>query len=226
MMEEKKEEKTLAEQLSEKLMIRRKNGFMRVTDEIIDTADAFCEGYKSFLDAAKTEREAVKTTVQMAQEAGFTEFDPAKTYAPGDKVYYNNREKALILAVIGKEGCKNGVRISAAHIDAPRLDLKPIPLYETSDLVLLKTHYYGGIKNTSGQQHRFPCMEESSAATASGSTSASANSRASRNSALQTCCRIFRRSSRRKGSSKAIGRRSQCFDRQPSDSDRLRRDAL
>ena len=61
MMEEKKEEKTLAEQLSEKLMIRRKNGFMRVTDEIIDTADAFCEGYKSFLDAAKTEREAVKT---------------------------------------------------------------------------------------------------------------------------------------------------------------------
>ena len=146
MMEEKKEEKTLAEQLSEKLMIRRKNGFMRVTDEIIDTADAFCEGYKSFLDAAKTEREAVKTTVQMAQEAGFTEFDPAKTYAPGDKVYYNNREKALILAVIGKEGCKNGVRISAAHIDAPRLDLKPIPLYETSDLVLLKTHYYGGIK--------------------------------------------------------------------------------
>ena len=127
-------------------MIRRKNGFMRVTDEIIDTADAFCEGYKSFLDAAKTEREAVKPTVQMAQEAGFTEFDPAKTYAPGEKVYYYNREKALILAVIGKEGCKNGVRISAAHIDAPRLDLKPIPLYETSDLVLLKTHYYGGIK--------------------------------------------------------------------------------
>lgn len=146
MIEEKKEEKTLAEQLSEELMIRRKNGFMRVTDETIETADIFCEGYKSFLDTSKTEREAVATTVQMAEEAGFTAFDPEKTYAPGEKVYYNNRGKALILAVIGKQGCRNGVRISAAHIDAPRLDLKPIPLYETSDLVLFKTHYYGGIK--------------------------------------------------------------------------------
>ena len=76
---EKKEEKTLAEQLSEELMIRRKNGFMRVTDEVVETADIFCEGYKSFLDVSKTEREAVATTVRMASEAGFREFYPDKS---------------------------------------------------------------------------------------------------------------------------------------------------
>ena len=84
--------------------------------------------------------------MKAAEKHGFVPFDPAHKYAPGDKVYANNRGKALCLAVIGKEGCKNGVRIAAAHIDNPRLDLKPIPLYESSEMAYLKTHYYGGIK--------------------------------------------------------------------------------
>lgn len=134
------------EEMSKDLLISRKNGFFDVEDAVIEKADAFCEEYKTFLDAAKTEREAVFYAIAKAEEKGFTEFDPTKTYKAGDKVYYNNRGKAIILAVIGKNGCKNGVRIAAAHIDSPRLDLKPYPLYEKNDMVLFKTHYYGGIK--------------------------------------------------------------------------------
>lgn len=109
-------------------------------------ADAFCEDYKVFLDHSKTEREAVKSAILRAEKEGFVAFDSKKTYKAGDKVYYNNRGKALILAVIGKNGCKDGVRIAAAHIDSPRLDLKPHPLYEKDELALFKSHYYGGIK--------------------------------------------------------------------------------
>ena len=135
-----------AKELAAELLNPRKNGFFKVTDEVIAEADAFCEGYKAFLDAAKTERESVDFAVEAAEKMGFVEFDPKHKYAPGDKVYYNNRGKAMCLAVIGEEGCKNGVRIAAAHIDNPRIDLKPIPLYESSEMVYLKTHYYGGIK--------------------------------------------------------------------------------
>lgn len=134
------------EAMRKDLLISRKNGFFDVDDTVIQAADAFCEPYKAFLDAGKTEREVADYTITNAEKAGFTEFDPKKTYKAGDKVYYNNRGKAVILAVIGKNGCKNGVRIAAAHIDSPRLDLKPYPLYEANDMVLFKTHYYGGIK--------------------------------------------------------------------------------
>ena len=135
-----------AKDLAKELLNPRKNGFFNVTDEQIAAADAFSEGYKAFLDAAKTERESVDFAVEVAEKNGFVEFDPAKKYQAGDKVYYNNRGKALCLAVSGTEGCKNGVRIAAAHIDNPRIDLKPIPLYESGEMVYLKTHYYGGIK--------------------------------------------------------------------------------
>ncbi len=134
------------EAMSKELLICRKNGYFEVDDAAVEQADAFCEDYKAFLDAAKTEREAVEYAISHAEAAGFKAFDPKQAYRPGDKVYYNNRGKAVILAVIGKQGCKNGVRIAAAHIDSPRLDLKPHPLYEDNDLVLFKTHYYGGIK--------------------------------------------------------------------------------
>lgn len=134
------------EAMRKELLISRKNGFFDVDDTVIQAADAFCEPYKAFLDIGKTEREVADYTIANAEKAGFTEFDPKKTYQAGDKVYYNNRGKAVILAVIGKNGCKNGVRIAAAHIDSPRLDLKPYPLYEANDMVLFKTHYYGGIK--------------------------------------------------------------------------------
>ena len=135
-----------AKELAKELLNTRKNGFFQVTDEVIAEADEFSEGYKAFLDAAKTERESVDFAVAVAEKNGFVEFDPTCKYQPGDKVYYNNRGKAICLAVIGTEGCKNGVRIAAAHIDNPRIDLKPIPLYESTEMVYLKTHYYGGIK--------------------------------------------------------------------------------
>jgi hypothetical protein len=132
--------------MSEELLLDRKNPFFKVEDEKVRKADEFCEGYKKFLNESKTEREAVRFSVKAAEAAGFVPFDPAKKYNAGDKVYYNNRGKALILAVIGKNGCKNGVRIAAAHIDCPRLDLKPHPLYEKNEIAFFKTHYYGGVK--------------------------------------------------------------------------------
>lgn len=142
----KKNENSEVESLTKELLISRRNGFFDVSDEKIKKADDFCEDYKKFLNLAKTERESVSYSIQRAEKEGFKPFDSNKKYSAGDKVYLNNRNKSLILAVIGKDGCKNGVRISAAHIDSPRLDLKPYPLYEANDLVLLKTHYYGGIK--------------------------------------------------------------------------------
>ena len=142
----KKGDKTEVEVLAEELLISRRNGFMDVTDDKVKKADAFCEDYKKFLNQAKTERECVLYTVRAAEKVGFVPFDPSAKYKAGDKVYYNNRGKSVIFAVIGKNGCKDGVRIAAAHIDSPRLDLKPYPLYEANDLALFKSHYYGGIK--------------------------------------------------------------------------------
>lgn len=142
----KKNEKVDAKELAKKLLNDRTHGAAKVGAKELEKADAFCEGYKDFLNCAKTERETVSWAVQAAEEAGFVPFDPQKKYKAGDRVYYNNRGKAMCLAVIGKKGAKEGVRIAAAHIDNPRIDLKPIPLYESSELALLKTHYYGGIK--------------------------------------------------------------------------------
>lgn len=142
----KKNEKIDAKELAKKLLSDRSHGAAKVGTKELEKADKFAEGYKSFMNAAKTERETVSWAVKAAEEAGFVPFDPAKKYKAGDKVYYNNRGKAMCLAVIGKKGAKEGVRIAAAHIDSPRIDLKPIPLYESNELALLKTHYYGGIK--------------------------------------------------------------------------------
>jgi aspartyl aminopeptidase len=142
----KKEEKIDAKELAKELLMDRTHGAVKVGAKELGKADKFAEGYKAFLNAAKTERETVTWAVKAAEEAGFEPFDPEKKYKAGDKVYYNNRGKAMCLAVIGKKGAKKGVRIAAAHIDSPRVDLKPIPLYEANELALLKTHYYGGIK--------------------------------------------------------------------------------
>ncbi len=139
-------EKTASEELKERLFYKRKNGRLSSDEKTLEQADVYCEGYKEFLNSAKTEREAVKSAVKMAKDKGFSEFVYGKKYAAGDKVYFNNRGKTLALAVIGKEEVEKGVNITAAHIDSPRLDLKPNPLYEDLDLALFKTHYYGGIK--------------------------------------------------------------------------------
>ncbi len=135
-----------AKELKEKLFSNRKNGRLTASEETLKAADAFCEDYKDFLNSAKTEREAVKTAIKLARDNGFTEFDPNKKYVAGDKMYINNRGKAAAFVVMGKRPIIEGARVTAAHIDSPRLDLKPNPLYESNELALFKTHYYGGIK--------------------------------------------------------------------------------
>lgn len=130
----------------DELLIDRRHGSLRISAEEREQVIDFSEGYKGFIDAGKTERECVKLAVAAAEAAGFVPFDPGAKYKAGDKIYYNNRGKALCLAVIGSSRLKKGARIAAAHIDSPRLDLKPMPLYEKNEQALLKTHYYGGIK--------------------------------------------------------------------------------
>lgn len=111
-----------------------------------EKAFKYCEGYKEFLNKGKTERECVKEAVKMLKKAGYKPFDRKASYVPGDKVYVVNREKAVIATTFGKKSLKDGLRINGAHIDAPRLDLKPNPLYEKEDIAYFKTHYYGGIR--------------------------------------------------------------------------------
>ena len=106
----------------------------------------FCEGYKDFLTSSKTERETVKNTILIAKKNGFKDLNTVKTLKAGDKVYFNNRNKSIALFVIGKKPLEEGMNILGAHIDSPRLDLKQHPLYEDNGLVLLDTHYYGGVK--------------------------------------------------------------------------------
>lgn len=119
--------------------------------EIIDKAETekayeYCEGYKTYLTASKTERLAVKNAVALAEQAGFTAFERGKKYVAGDKIYQVVRGKAMHLAVIGKQPLSEGVNIAGAHVDAPRLDLKQVPLYEDNEIAFFKTHYYGGIR--------------------------------------------------------------------------------
>ena len=139
-------EKSAAALLKEQLFMERKHAGLIMSDSEIAACDDFCESYKSFLDSAKTEREAVVTTIARAEEEGFVEYKQGMSLKVGDKIYYNNRGKALILAVIGSEPIENGVHLAAAHIDSPRIDLKQNPLYEDNEVALFKTHYYGGIK--------------------------------------------------------------------------------
>jgi len=139
------EEKTQGELLKEKLFYSNKH-VSKLYPDSVSEADSYCEAYKSFLNSAKTEREAAAAVEKLAADNGFIPFVPGTNYPAGTKVYMNNRGKSIILAVIGKKSVDNGVRIAAAHIDSPRLDLKPNPLYEDNEMALFKTHYYGGIK--------------------------------------------------------------------------------
>jgi len=111
-----------------------------------EAAFAYCEGYKEFLNEAKTEREFTAKAVELLKAAGYVSFEAGKAYAPGDKVYFVNRGKSLLMSTFGTAPLEQGVRLNAAHIDSPRLDLKPNPLYEKNEIAYFKTHYYGGIR--------------------------------------------------------------------------------
>ena len=134
------------ETLREQLLFQPKHGYDLLTAEQRTEMEEYCKKYSAFMDAAKTEREAVTYTVEMAEKAGFKPLVAGMELKPGDRVYRNNRGKSIILAVIGSASLNEGVNITAAHIDSPRMDVKPNPLYEDSEIAFFKTHYYGGIK--------------------------------------------------------------------------------
>ncbi len=138
--------KSEAKKQKESLFMQSKHTALLISAEDKQKSDAFAKKYMEFLNASKTEREAVKNAVALLEENGFQPFVPGMQLQAGDKIYVNNRGKAIIAAVIGTELLTKGVRLCAAHIDSPRLDMKQNPLYEEHELALFKTHYYGGIK--------------------------------------------------------------------------------
>ena len=134
------------ENLRENLFFDPKNGYDRIeTKERLDL-ERYCREYMDFLNEARTEREAVRCAIAAAEEYGFIPYTPGQELRSGDRIYLCNRGKALMLAVIGRESLDRGAVIAGAHVDAPRLDLKQIPLYEQDELCYVRTHYYGGIK--------------------------------------------------------------------------------
>ena len=140
------EEKTLGEEKREALFSSKKNGWDRIDEATEQAITAYATDYKVYLDRGKTERRTVEYTVELAQASGFKPFERGMELKAGDRVYRVNRGKAIMLAVTGSAPLDQGVTIGAAHIDSPRLDLKPTPLYEDGEMAFLKTHYYGGVR--------------------------------------------------------------------------------
>ena len=134
------------EELKKALFNESKNGYTALTAQQRVEMEDYCKRYAAFMDACKTEREATAWAVATAEANGFKELVYGMAIKAGDKVYFNNRGKSIILAVIGSESLAQGANICAAHVDSPRMDLKPNPLYEDSEIAYFKTHYYGGIK--------------------------------------------------------------------------------
>ena len=124
----------------------KKTVFEAAGEEIVRKAYDYATGYVKFLDSAKTEREAVVLGIKMAEAAGYRPYRFGDRISVGDKLYYNNRGKNLFVFRVGTEPINEGIRITCAHIDSPRLDLKQNPLFESSDMAYFKTHYYGGIR--------------------------------------------------------------------------------
>ena len=133
-------------ELFEKLSYTPKHANEILTDELNEKTFAYCEEYKSFLDAAKTERESVAEAIKLAKENGFCPIDEKTELKPGDKVFAVNSKKGIILAIIGEKAVKCGVNLVGSHVDSPRLDLKLRPMFETDNMAWFKTQYYGGIK--------------------------------------------------------------------------------
>ena len=140
-------EKTIGQEMLDKLSYKKKNIYEEATPEKIKAIYDYAEGYKAFLDKSKTEREATEAAIEMAKANGFTEYKFGDKLSVGDKRYLNQHGKSMILFKVGENDLeREGIRIVAAHVDAPRLDLKQVPMYEDSGMAFLKTHYYGGVK--------------------------------------------------------------------------------
>lgn len=139
-------EETEGKKLKDKLFNKKEVGWNKLSDDEMASLMKFNDEYMYFLNNGKTERECTSFAKKMLEENGFVEVSSKQELKPGDKVYYINRNKSIYAAVIGSEKLENGLNVIGAHIDSPRLDLKPNPLYEEGGFAYLKTHYYGGIK--------------------------------------------------------------------------------
>ena len=133
-------------ELKKKLFSTQKNGYDKLGEKDLAAMEDYCRDYMAYLDAGKTERLCAAETLRLAEAKGYRPFVRGMAVKPGDKLYRCNRGKAVMLAHIGEKNLAEGVQIAAAHIDSPRLDLKPNPLYEDSELAFFKTHYYGGLR--------------------------------------------------------------------------------
>lgn len=127
-------------------MVYKNESIAKLRPQELEKAEQFCQGYKEFLDKGKTEREAAACAAAALEKAGYQPFQPGKQYQPGDKFYKLHRNKCILAATLGTKSLEEGVHINAAHIDAPRLDLRPVPLYESGEMAFFRTHYYGGIR--------------------------------------------------------------------------------
>lgn len=132
--------------MSNQELVYKNESIAKLRPQDLEKADQFCQGYKEFLDNGKTEREAAACAAAALEKAGYQPFQPGKQYQPGDKFYKLHRNKCILAATLGTKSLEEGVHINAAHIDAPRLDLRPVPLYESGEMAFFRTHYYGGIR--------------------------------------------------------------------------------
>ena len=136
----------MEEELKEKLFNKKDNGWETLDSNQKEEVFDLSKKYMDFLNVAKTEREFIKHARKLANENGYKDIMEFDTLKPGDKIYFVNREKSMYLAIIGEKSIEEGLHIIGSHVDSPRLDLKPNPLYEDTGLAYFKTHYYGGIK--------------------------------------------------------------------------------
>ena len=136
----------MGDELKKKLFMNKENGWNLVDENEKKQIFEFSENYMNFLNRAKTEREFVREAKKLAEKNGYRDIIGFQELKPGDKIYFINREKSMYLAIIGNKPIEEGMHIIGSHIDSPRLDLKPSPIYEDTGFAYFKTHYYGGIK--------------------------------------------------------------------------------
>ena len=143
-------DKITATELEAKLGYKKTNFYEKADEAAIKAAYDYAPGYMAYLDAAKTEREAVTVTIGMAEAEGYVPYTLGMPLEVGGKYYYNNRGRNLYLFRIGSEPINKGIRIVASHVDVPRIDVKQSPLYEDGGMAFFKTRYYGGIRKYQG----------------------------------------------------------------------------
>ncbi len=180
-------------QWKEKLFYRPKNGYDQIDAEQTGEIFAYAEGYKRFLDAARTEREAVKEAIRMAEDAGFVPYTFGMELQPGSKVYVNNRDKALMLAVLGEQPLDHGCVIAGAHVDSRASISSRRRCMRIRSWRISRRTITAASRSTSGSRSRWSCTARSRSRTAARSTSPSAASLMSRSLSSQTSCRTLAR---------------------------------